>query len=46
MNTKTIIGWQALTEYIKTGFMPIDNNAIERLMKQVAMGRKAWLFVG
>ena len=25
--------------------MPIDNNSVERLMKQVAMGRKAWLFV-
>jgi hypothetical protein len=27
------------------GRIPIDNNSVERLMKQVAMGRKAWLFV-
>ena len=27
------------------GRLPIDNNAVEQLMKQVAMGRKAWLFV-
>jgi hypothetical protein len=38
--------WAALTSYASTGFVPIDNNAIERLMKQVALGRKNWLFVG
>ena len=32
--------------YAQTGYVPIDNNAIERLMKQVAIGRKNWLFVG
>jgi len=26
--------------------MPIDNNEVEQLMKQVALGRKNWLFVG
>ncbi len=26
--------------------MPIDNNEVEQLMKQVAPGRKNWLFVG
>ena len=26
--------------------MPIDNNDVEQLMKQVALGRKNWLFVG
>jgi hypothetical protein len=31
--------------YVTDGRIPIDNNAVERLMKQVAMGRKAWLFV-
>jgi len=36
----------AINEYASTGFVPIDNNAIERLMKQVALGRKNWLFVG
>ncbi len=38
--------WPALMSYASTGFVPIDNNAIERLMKQVALGRKNWLFVG
>jgi transposase len=38
--------WVALTEYVKDGRIPIDNNRVEQLMKQVAMGRKAWLFVG
>ncbi len=38
--------WEALTAYAKDGRIPIDNNRIEQLMKQVAMGRKAWLFVG
>jgi hypothetical protein len=26
--------------------MPIDNNDTEQLMKQVALGRKNWLFIG
>ena len=37
--------WAALNVYVSDGRMPIDNNAVEQLMKQVAMGRKAWLFV-
>ena len=38
--------WAALLSYAWTGFVPIDNNGTERLMKQVALGRKNWLFVG
>lgn len=38
--------WEALTAYTRDGRVPIDNNAVEQLMKQVALGRKAWLFVG
>jgi transposase len=38
--------WEALTAYTRDGRIPIDNNAVEQLMKQVALGRKAWLFVG
>ena len=38
--------WQALTEYVKDGGLPIDNNQVERLMNRVAVGRKNWLFVG
>ena len=26
--------------------MPIDNNVTEQLMKQVALGRKYWMFIG
>ena len=38
--------WQALNAYVQDGSVPIDNNRVEQLMKQVALGRKAWLFVG
>ena len=37
--------WKALNVYVRDGRIPIDNNSVEQLMKQVAMGRKAWLFV-
>ena len=38
--------WAALSVFVRDGRIPIDNNDVERLMKQVALGRKAWLFVG
>jgi transposase len=37
--------WKDLNVYVSDGRIPIDNNSVEQLMKQVAMGRKAWLFV-
>lgn len=37
--------WSALNVYTEDGRLPIDNNLVEQLMKQVALGRKAWLFV-
>ncbi len=37
--------WGALNVFSRDSRIPIDNNSVERLMKQVAMGRKAWLFV-
>jgi transposase len=37
--------WEALNVFVHDGRIPIDNNSVEQLMKQVAMGRKAWLFV-
>ena len=37
--------WTALKVYVTDGRIPIDNNSVEQLMKQVALGRKAWLFV-
>ena len=38
--------WDALNKFVSDGRIPIDNNYVELLMKQVALGRKAWLFVG
>ena len=38
--------WGPLQLYLTDGRMPIDNNDVEQLMKQVAVGRKNWLFVG
>jgi transposase len=37
--------WKELNVFVRDGRIPIDNNSVEQLMKQVAMGRKAWLFV-
>jgi len=31
--------WQALNAYVRDGRIPIDNNRVEQLMKQVALGR-------
>jgi transposase len=38
--------WQALCRYTTVGFLTIDNNVAEREMKQIAIGRKNWLFFG
>ena len=38
--------WEALRRYVEDGDLSIDNNAAERAMKSVAIGRKNWLFVG
>lgn len=38
--------WDALTTYTTQGFLAIDNNASERALKRVAIGRKNWLFAG
>lgn len=38
--------WDALNRYIEDGDLSIDNNAAERAMRTVAIGRKNWLFVG
>jgi len=36
----------ALETFLSDGRIPIDNNDVEQLMKQVAIGRKNWLFIG
>jgi transposase len=38
--------WDALTRYIKDGHIEIDNNAAERSLRGVALGRKNYLFAG
>lgn len=38
--------WTALTTYTTQGLLAIDNNAAERALKRVAIGRKNWLFAG
>lgn len=38
--------WDALQVFVGDGRIPIDNNEVEQLMKQVALGRKNWLFLG
>jgi len=38
--------WSALCVYTTQGFLAIDNNAAERALKPVAIGRKNWLFAG
>lgn len=38
--------WAALTRYTESGVLDIDNNACERAIRPIALGRKNWLFVG
>lgn len=38
--------WPALTRYVHDGRIEIDNNAAERALRAVAIGRKNYLFAG
>ena len=38
--------WEALQRYTTAGFLEIDNNAAERALRSVAIGRKNYLFFG
>ena len=38
--------WVELTRYLDDADLPLDNNLCEQLMRDVAVGRKNWLFVG
>jgi hypothetical protein len=38
--------WDELQTYVTDGRCPLDNNDTEQLMRQIALGRKNWLFVG
>ena len=41
-----ITRWAALTRYAGDGRIEIDNNAAERALRDVALGRKNYLFAG
>ena len=38
--------WKALTRYVDDGRIEIDNNAAERALRGVSLGRKNYLFMG
>ena len=38
--------WGALTRFLEDGRLPLDNNAAERALRPIALGRKNWLFAG
>ena len=38
--------WVALTRYVDNGIIEIDNNAAERALRAVSLGRKNFLFMG
>lgn len=42
----TLNQWEYLVNYCLDGKLEIDNNAIERMIKPFALGRKNWLFQG
>jgi transposase len=38
--------WDALRRFLDNGSIPIDNNRSERALKEQALGRKNWIFLG
>lgn len=38
--------WTQLGRFLEDGRIPIDNNSVERSLRDVGIGRKNWLFVG
>lgn len=42
----TLKNWTALTRYVEDGDLAIDNNATERAIRTVAVGRNNWVFFG
>jgi transposase len=44
--TYTLNQWSALCRYTEAGYLSFENNAAERLVKNPAIGRKNFLFVG
>lgn len=42
----TLGRWQALTRYVRDGRIEIDNNAAERAIRALVLGRRNYLFAG
>ena len=42
----TLKNWRALTRYCEDGDLAIDNNATERAIRGIAVGRNNWVFFG
>jgi transposase len=42
----TLGNWSALSRYIESGRLAIDNNAAENSLRGICLGRKNWLFCG
>jgi transposase len=42
----TLKNWTALTRYCENGDLEIDNNATERSIRSIAVGRNNWVFFG
>jgi transposase len=42
----SLVRWTALTRYVDDGRIEIDNNAAERALRGVALGRNNYLFMG
>jgi len=38
--------WESLANYVDDGRLPIDNNATERDLRALTIGRKNWMFIG
>ena len=38
--------WPAFTAFLRDGRICLTNNAAERALRGIALGRKAWLFAG
>ena len=42
----TLVRWPSFTRYSTDGRLEISNNAVERAIRPLALGRKNWLFAG
>ena len=41
-----LVRWPALCRFVDDGTIEVDNNAAERAIRPIALGRKNWLFAG